>query len=58
MHFGWQLNIESLKCLGEDVHNTYLFKYLMTDRLSQDSLENLFSTLRNAGGNSDTNLPF
>ena len=29
------------------------YKYLMTNRLNQDALKNLFSTIRNAGGNSD-----
>lgn len=51
---GWKLNIASLKLLWHDVHDNYQYKYLMTNRLNQDCLENLFNTIRNAGGNNDT----
>lgn len=50
---GWRLNLASIKLLWEDVHLNHNYKYLMTNRLNQDALENVFSTIRNAGGNSD-----
>lgn len=51
---GCKLNIASLRSLLEDVNSNHNFKYLLTSRLNQDSLENVFSIIRNAGGHKDS----
>ena len=45
---GWQISIISLMALWKDLQNSG-FKYLLTNRLNQDCLENVFSILRSKG---------
>ena len=46
---GWQISIQSLLQLWNELQNVG-FKYLLTNRLNQDCLENLFSAIRFKGG--------
>ena len=46
---GWQISIRSLIMLWQEL-KTVGFKYLLTNRLNQDCLENLFSIIRGKGG--------
>lgn len=48
---GWIKNISSLKLLWADMNQNYDVKYLFTRRLTQDCVENIFSTIRLRGGN-------
>ena len=43
---GWLSNLTALKALWQDIQ-VYKVKYLLTRRLNQDCVENLFSKLRN-----------
>lgn len=43
-----------LKLLWQELQSQYGFSYLLTRRLTQDCLENLFSVIRGKGGNSVT----
>jgi hypothetical protein len=47
---GWVANINGLKLLWCDLETNFQFKYLLTRRLTQDCIENLFSILRGKGG--------
>ena len=49
---GWLSNLAALKALWQDVQ-FFRVKYLLTRRLNQDCLENLFAKLRNRSGNCD-----
>lgn len=51
---GWVENISALKLLWEDLKTNFKFEYLLTRRLTQDCLENLFSVIRGKGGNNVT----
>lgn len=51
---GWIQNISALKLLWNDLKINYNFKFLLTRRLTQDFLENLFSILRSKNGNNNT----
>lgn len=51
---GWIQNISALKLLWNDLKINYNFKFLLTRRLIQDFLENLFSILRSKNGNNNT----
>lgn len=51
---GWLLNINSLKCLWQDVKDNHEFKFLLTNRINQDCLENFFAAIRNTGGSNDS----
>lgn len=51
---GWLQNNSALKHLWDDLHNNYEFKFLLTRRLTQDCIENLFSVIRMKGGNNVT----
>ena len=42
--------IQSLLCLWEEFCQYQNVKFLLTGRLNQDSLENLFSVIRGKGG--------
>ncbi|XP_023233745.1 uncharacterized protein LOC111633412 [Centruroides sculpturatus] len=48
---GWIDNIIALKLLWSELHNDYGFLYLLTRRLTQDCIENIFSIIRGKGGN-------
>ena len=50
---GWKLNINSLLLLWEDLNVNYGFRFLLTNRLNQDCVENMFSIIRGKGGNRD-----
>ena len=54
---GWILSIKSLTAFWKDVTNNHGFKFLLTNRLNQDCLENLFSIIRGKGGNRDNPTP-
>lgn len=47
---GWTLAIHCLLQLFEDLHGNHNVEFLLTSRLNQDCLENLFSVLRGKGG--------
>jgi DNA transposase THAP9 len=47
---GWISNITALKLLCLNLEDNYGFKYILTRRLTQDCIENLFSVLRGKGG--------
>ena len=53
---GWQISIKALFNLWEDLQ-TCGFKYLLTNRANQDSLECLFSIIRGRGGSRDNPDP-
>ena len=48
---GWKMSINALLALWEDLHSNHQFKFLLTNRLNQDCIENLFSIIRGKGGN-------
>ena len=50
---GWKMAIRSLLSLWQDLHNDHAFSYLLTDKLNQDCLENLFSRIRGNAGHVD-----
>ena len=50
---GWKLSINGLLCLWEDLHRNCGLKFLLTNRLNQDCLENFFSVIRGRGGHRD-----
>lgn len=54
---GILLSINSIKALYLDVHENYKMKYILTHRLNQDVLENIFSQLRTRGGLNDHPSP-
>ena len=39
---GWQISIRSLMSLWSELHDCHNFEFLLTNRLNQDCLENLF----------------
>ena len=53
---GWSMAISCLLLLWEDLHAAGV-KFLLTNRLNQDCLENLFSVIRGKGGNRDNPDP-
>lgn len=54
---GLRVTLQSTLSLLEYVTKTLGFKYLMTSRLCQDALENLFGILRQMSGNNDHPTP-
>ena len=48
--YGWRVAISSLIGLFDDLKDNHSVKYLLTDRLNQDCLENFFSCVRGKGG--------
>ena len=57
---GWQLTLSAVVNLWPILNSSHNFEFLLTRRLNQDSLENLFSVIRQRGGNCDnpTSLNF
>ena len=53
---GWQISIKSLLGLWKELQEIG-FKYLLTNRLNQDCIENLFSIIRGKGGFRDNPDP-
>lgn len=54
---GWRISIKSLIMLWNKLHGVDGFQYLLTNRLNQDCLENLFSIIRGRGGHRDNPTP-
>lgn len=50
---GWKLSIKATSALWKDLRDNHHFCYLLTNRLNQDCVENLFSILRGKGGHRD-----
>ena len=48
--FGWELCIHALFCLWEYLKTQQNFKFILTNRLTQDCAKNLFSIIRGKGG--------
>lgn len=51
---GWISNIVALQMLWSHLTDSHGYKFLLTRRLTQDCLENLFSVVRFKGGNNTT----
>lgn len=54
---GCIVSIKSLKALLQDLKEKYSVNYIMTHRLNQDVIENLFSQIRTRGGLNDHPTP-
>lgn len=54
---GWQMTIQSLLMLWNDLKLIQGVKFLLTRQLNQDCLENLFSVIRQKGGFRDNPSP-
>ena len=54
---GWQLSINCLLQLWDDLSSNEQVSYLLTSRLNQDCLENLFSVIRGKGGHRTNPTP-
>ena len=50
---GWRLSINSLLGLWDDLNKNHKVKFLLTSRLNQDCVENLFSMIRGNSGHVD-----
>jgi len=50
---GWKMGIKALLQLWEVLHEEYGIKFLLTNRLNQDCVENLFSVIRAKMGPND-----
>ena len=48
---GWRLTLRAMLGLMQDLQSIKDFKFLLTSRLNQDCLENLFAQIRQKGGN-------
>ena len=53
----WQMSINALMPLWPELHSTHGYKFLLTSRLNQDCIENMFSIIRGKGGNRDNPDP-
>ena len=54
---GWLMNINALQIIWSVLKSEYKISFLLTSRLNQDSLENLFSIIRGRGGHRDNPGP-
>uniref|UniRef100_A0A6B0VEJ3 Putative transposase n=1 Tax=Ixodes ricinus TaxID=34613 RepID=A0A6B0VEJ3_IXORI len=54
---GWIDNINSIRMLWPELRDKFGFRYILTRRLTQDCIENLFSVVRYRGGNSSNPDP-
>ena len=54
---GWQMSIRSLLALWDDLHINHKYSFLLTNRLNQDCIENMFSMIRAKGGCRDNPDP-
>ncbi|GFO38621.1 transposable element p transposase [Plakobranchus ocellatus] len=50
---GWQVSIFAALHLVQDLHTNHDIKFLLTSRLNQDFIENLFSVILRKGGQRD-----
>ena len=53
---GWKTSVNALTQLWSELH-MHGFKFLLTSRLNQDCVENMFSVIRGKGGNRDNPDP-
>ncbi|XP_064473292.1 uncharacterized protein LOC135387973 isoform X2 [Ornithodoros turicata] len=51
---GWQITIRAVLALWEDLHQNFGFEHLLTRRLNQDPLENMFGQFRQMHGCNET----
>jgi len=51
---GWRENINALRLLYEELNTEYFIEFLLTRRLTQDCIENVFSIIRAKCGNNTT----
>lgn len=51
---GWKITISAILSLWEDLHENFNFEFLLTRRLNQDPIENLFATVRQQHGCNET----
>lgn len=56
IHKGILVSNISLKNLMEDLKNVYGLQYVLTRKLNQDILENLFSLLKGMAGSASNNI--
>ena len=54
---GWKMAINVLLQLWDDLHTNHGLAFLLTNRLNQDCVENLFSIIRGKGGHRDNPDP-
>ena len=54
---GWKMAINCLLQLWDHLHQEYGLRFLFTNRLNQDCVENLFSVIRGKGGQRDNPDP-
>ena len=54
---GWQMSINALMQLWHELHAIHGYKFMLTSRLNQDCIENMFSIIRGKGGNRDNPDP-
>ena len=54
---GWQISVHVLIALWGELHSVCKFRFLLTSRLNQDCVENMFSIIRGKGGNRDNPDP-
>lgn len=51
---GWRENINALKLIYNELNTKYSIEFLITRRLTQDCIENVFSIIRAKCGNNIT----
>ncbi|XP_064475297.1 uncharacterized protein LOC135389170 [Ornithodoros turicata] len=51
---GWQVTINAVLALWDDLHENSNFEHLLTRRLNQDPLENMFGQFRQMHGSNET----
>ena len=54
---GFQITLQALLLLWDELQQEHSLKFLMTRHLNQDALENFFGSVRQQGGNSDSPTP-
>ena len=54
---GFQMTLNGILTLWNQLHSNWHLEYLLTRRLNQDPLENFFGLIRQQGGNSDNPTP-
>ena len=50
---GWRISINSIVLLWHHLHTQFKFRFLLTNRLNQDCVKNLFSVIGGKGGKRD-----
>ena len=54
---GFQMTLNGILTLWDQLHSNWHLEYLLTRRLNQDPVENFFGLIRQQGGNSDNPTP-